>query len=46
MRSFAGELAEEGLDGGEIIAGLSQHLSPLQAIGARVFGRWADQLPR
>lgn len=38
---FAGELTREDLDAAPILAGISEHLVPMQAIAREVFGRWA-----
>lgn len=44
VTAFAGELAEEELDGGEIIRRMNDHLPKLQGIGATIFARWAALL--
>ena len=38
---FAGELVREGLPAAPLLAGISEHLPPMQAIVQEVFGRWA-----
>ncbi len=40
--TFAAELKGMSMHPGEIIGKINQHLPPLQEIGKRVFGRWAD----
>jgi GMP synthase (glutamine-hydrolysing) len=41
VRTFAGELRAEGLDGAEILRDAKTRLSRLSRIGAEVFRRWA-----
>jgi len=40
-REFAGELTRENLSAEPILAGISEHLPPMQALAQEVFGRWA-----
>jgi GMP synthase (glutamine-hydrolysing) len=44
VTAFAGELAEEQVDGGGIISRMADHLPALEEIGATVFARWAALL--
>jgi len=44
VTTFAGELAEERLDGGEIIRLGHEHLPGLQEIASTIFARWAALL--
>jgi GMP synthase (glutamine-hydrolysing) len=44
VAAFADELASAGIVGDAIRAGARQHLTALQGIGRRVFGRWAQCL--
>src|ERR1700742_1861325 len=44
MTAFADELAEEKLDGQQIISQMPDHLPALESIGATVFKRWAALL--
>lgn len=39
--AFAGELAEEGLDGERIVEGTQDYLPRLESMAEMVFGRWA-----
>lgn len=41
---FAGELTREKLNAAPILAGISEHLTPMQAVAREVFGRWASLL--
>ena len=41
---FAGELTREELDAAPLLAGIPEHLPPMQEIAQEVFGRWADLL--
>jgi GMP synthase (glutamine-hydrolysing) len=44
VRGFAGEVDEEKIDGGLIIAQTHEHLPQLQRIGTPVFQRWATMI--
>ncbi len=41
IAEFAGELTREDLDAAPILAGISEHLAPMQTLAGEVFGRWA-----
>lgn len=45
-RIFANELHEAGVEPSTIQSGVKAHLSALNAVGATVFGRWAETLSR
>ena len=42
VKSFAGELKEEDMDGETILAQATERLGPLHTIGQAVFARWAE----
>lgn len=42
VRAFNAELEGIRLDGKSILAGISEHLSPLHTVGKKVFGRWVS----
>jgi GMP synthase (glutamine-hydrolysing) len=44
VTNFESELEEEGLDGAEIVQGISRHLPPLRTVAQGVFGQWANFL--
>ncbi|MGH9450617.1 MAG: type 1 glutamine amidotransferase [Terriglobia bacterium] len=44
VATFADELKQEGLEGGEIVREAEEHLPGLQKIGRQVFERWAELL--
>lgn len=45
-RTFAGELAEEGIQSAALLSGAEAHLSTTEGIGATVFSRWAARIER
>lgn len=42
IQTFADELKEEGIDGGQLARESAPHLPPLAAMGEQVFKRWAE----
>lgn len=46
IAEFAGELTRESLDAAPILAGISEHLAPMQTLAQEVFGRWAAMAAR
>ncbi len=44
IRTFSDDLLEQNLDSGWLIEKAGEHLPPLEEIGAKLFGRWADLL--
>jgi len=44
IRTFSDDLLEQNLDSGWLIEKAAEYLPPLEEIGGRLFGRWADLL--
>ena len=42
IRTFSDELLEQNIDGGWVIQKAAEYLPPLEKIGRRVFGEWAN----